>query len=77
MGPDGKFIYNFGRDSSVESCTEIIINEIKKGINWIKKLKNMIIKPWWILRFKHFWDFWVIISMIGDTSKDTTVGIFL
>lgn len=30
MGPDGKFIYNFGRESSAETCAKTIIDEIKK-----------------------------------------------
>lgn len=30
MGPDGKFICNFGRESSAQICAETIINEMKK-----------------------------------------------
>jgi protein SCO1 len=33
MGPDGKFICNFGRESSVDSCTDKILEEMKKGEN--------------------------------------------
>ena len=35
IGPDGKFICNFGRDSSVESCTETILKEMEK-VNYHK-----------------------------------------
>ena len=28
MGPDGKFVCNFGRDTTAETCAEIIIKEM-------------------------------------------------
>ncbi len=30
IGPDGKFICNFGRDSTADSCAETVIEEMNK-----------------------------------------------
>lgn len=30
IGPDGKFVCNFGRDSTAEGCTETVLKELEK-----------------------------------------------